>query len=299
MDTLRTPDDRFEDLPGYTFTPRYSEVPDTEGGSLRIHHVDEGSSDTVVLCMHGEPTWSFLYRKMIPRFVDAGLRAVAPDLAGFGKSDKPTELHDYSYQRHVDWMTSWLEAIDLNRITLVCQDWGGLIGLRLAAENPERFDRIVVANTGLPTGREQPSKAFLEWRKYSQESPKFDVGRLIGQSCGGLSEEVTRAYDAPFPDDRYKAGARQFPSLVPISEDDPAAEANRRAWAVFAQWTKPVLTAFSDNDPITAGGERPFQTLIPGAQGQPHATIAGAPHFLQEVRGEELADVVIDFIGRP
>ncbi len=296
MDVLRTPDARFSNLRDYPFEPNYTSVPSGDGGELRIHHVDEGSGDDVVLCLHGEPSWSYLYRHMIPKFVAAGLRAVAPDLVGFGRSDKPGARDDYTYQSHVDWMTAWLEANDLAHITLIGQDWGGLIGLRLAAENPDRFDRIVVANTGLPTGEGQISDAFMAWRKFSQDMPEMLIGELLKQSCGGLPDEVVAAYDAPYPDESYKEGARQFPLLVPIAEDDPAAEANQRAWTVFESWQKPLLTAFSDGDAVTAGGEAVFQARVPGAKGQPHTTIKGAGHFLQETHGAELADVVIEFI---
>lgn len=304
MDILRTPDARFENLPDYPFAPNYTTVPCGEpcgdprgdGGELRIHYVDEGTSDDVVLCMHGEPSWSYLYRHMIPKFVAAGLRAVAPDLVGFGRSDKPGARTDYTYQSHVDWMTAWLEANDLTHVTLIGQDWGGLIGLRLAAENPDRFDRIVVANTGMPTGEGTPSEAFMAWRKFSQDMPEMLIGELLKQACGGLPDEVVAAYDAPYPDESYKEGARQFPLLVPISEDDPAAAANRRAWTVLESWQKPLLTAFSDGDAVTAGGEAVFQARVPGAKGQPHTTIKGGGHFLQETHGAELADVVIDFI---
>ena len=300
MKTLRTPDARFEKLPGYAFEPHYTELPDGEGGSLRVHHVDEGPRDAPpVLCMHGEPSWSYLYRRMIPVFVDAGLRAVAPDLVGFGRSDKPTERDDYSYQRHVDWMTAWLEANDLRGVTLIGQDWGGLIGLRLVAENPGRFACVVVANTFLPTGDDPPSEAFENWLKFSQEVPELPIGQLINNASGGaLSPEVVAAYDAPFPDESYKAGARQFPKLVPIRPDDPASEPNRRAWDVLRKWQKPLLTAFSDGDPITRGMESGFHDQVPGAKGQPHTTIQGAGHFLQETHGEELARVVAALVAR-
>lgn len=299
MKVLRTPDERFEGLPDWNFEPRYQSVPSGEGESLRVGYVDEGPRDAeVVLCMHGEPTWSYLYRKMIPIFTQAGLRTAAPDLIGFGRSDKPANRENYTYQRHVDWMTAWLEAVDLERITLVCQDWGSLIGLRLAAENSDRFSRIVVANGGLPTGDGgEPNEAFMNWRKFSQEVPKFEVGGLISGACGGLPDDTVAAYDAPFPDDSFKEGARQFPILVPISADDPAAPANRKAWEVLRRWEKPLLTAFSDGDPITAGGERVFQEQVPGARGQPHTTIENAGHFLQEMQGEQLASVVVAFIG--
>ena len=299
MRALRTPDDRFENLPGWTFAPRYTEVPDGEGGTLRVHHVDEGpASANPVLCMHGEPSWAYLYRKMIPVFTGAGYRVVAPDLVGFGRSDKPTELDDYTYQRHVDWMTAWLGAVDLQHATLVCQDWGALIGLRLLAENPDRFDRVVVANGFLPTGDAAPGEAFLRWREYSQTTPNFHVGGIIKGGCRTeLSEDDIAAYDAPFPDDSYKAGARKFPVLVPISPDDPASAPNKAAWTVLEKWEKPALTAFSDQDPITRGADRAFQARVPGTKGQPHTTIEGGGHFLQEDKGEELANVIVEWLA--
>jgi len=299
MRALRTPDDRFENLPGWTFAPRYTEVPDGEGGALRVHHVDEGPAGAnPVLCMHGEPSWAYLYRKMIPVFTGAGYRAVVPDLVGFGRSDKPTELDDYTYQRHVDWMTAWLNSVDLQHATLVCQDWGALIGLRLLAENPDRFDRVVVANGFLPTGDAAPGEAFLRWREYSQTTPNFHVGGIIKGGCRTeLSDDVIAAYDAPFPDDSYKAGARKFPVLVPISPDDPASAPNKAAWTVLEKWEKPALTAFSDQDPITRGADRAFQARVPGTKGQPHTTIEGGGHFLQEDKGEELANVIIGWLA--
>lgn len=299
MRCLRTPEECFQHLPGYAFEPHYCPLSGGERGRLRLHYVDEGPRDAApVLMLHGEPSWSYLYRDMIPRFSAAGHRAVAPDLIGFGRSDKPSETRDYSYQRHVDWIREWLLTLDLRGITLIGQDWGGLIGLRLVAEEPDRFDRIVVANTGLPTGEGQPSEAFLNWRHFSQQVPVFAVGQIV--QFGTLTElppEVVAAYDAPFPDESYKAGARIFPSLVPISADDPGSAPNRKAWSVLERWEKPFLTAFSDSDPITAGGELLFQARIPGARGRSHATIAGAGHFLQEDRGEELARVVNAFIA--
>jgi haloalkane dehalogenase len=299
MRALRTPDDRFENLPGWTFAPNYTEVPDGEGGTLRVHHVDEGPSGAApILCLHGEPSWAYLYRKMIPVFTAAGHRAVAPDLVGFGRSDKPTERHDYTYQRHVDWMTAWMKAVDLQHATLMCQDWGALIGLRLVAENPDRFDRIVVANGFLPTGDAPAGEAFLRWREYSQTTPEFHVGGIIKGGCRTeLSPEVIAAYDAPFPDDTYKTGARKFPVLVPISADDPAAGPNKAAWEVLEKWEKPALTAFSDQDPITRGADRAFQTRVPGTKGQPHTTIEGGGHFLQEDKGDELATVIVDWLA--
>jgi len=300
MKTLRTPDDRFHNLPGYPFEPNYVEVSDGDGGNLRIHYVDEGPKKAdPVLLMHGEPSWSYLYRKMIPIILDAGNRAVAPDLVGFGRSDKPAERSQYTYQSHVDWMQAWLDKMGLNEITLVCQDWGGLIGLRLVANNPDRFARVVVANTGLPTGDISITDAFLTWRKFSLEVPDFDIGAIITMGCQKpLPQDVAAAYNAPFPDDTYKEGARIFPSLVPIEPNDPASPANRKAWEALSRFDKPFLTAFSDGDQITHGGERIFQKRVPGAKGQPHTTIKGGGHFLQEDCAEEFAEVIVDFINR-
>jgi haloalkane dehalogenase len=299
MDVLRTPDERFTDLPAYPFSPHYLEVADGDGGELRVHYVDEGPAGAdPVLLLHGEPSWSFLYRKMIPIVVAAGHRAVAPDLVGFGRSDKPASRTDYTYQRHVDWMRALVAGLDLRDITLVGQDWGGLIGLRLVAEHEDRFARVVAANTFLPTGDRDPGDAFLAWQKFSQETPTFPVGRIVNGGCvTELPEDVVAAYDAPFPDETYKEGARQFPLLVPTSPSDPAAEPNRRAWEVLSKFDKPFLTAFSDSDPITGGADRVLQEAIPGAEGRPHTTLSGGGHFLQEDVGEELARVLIDFVG--
>jgi len=298
MEALRTPDERFGNLPGYSFAPQYVDA----GDGLRMHYVDVGPRDgEPVLLLHGEPSWSYLYRKMIPLLVDAGLRAIAPDLIGFGRSDKPAAREAYTYGRHVGWTASLLEQLDLRGITLVCQDWGGLIGLRIAAEHEAQFARIVAANTFLPTGDDPPGEAFLRWQEFSQKAPEFQVGNIVRGGCRTpLTPEVIAAYDAPFPDDSYKAGARQFPLLVPTRPDDPASAANRAAWEVLGRWEKPFLTAFSDEDAITRGGDHRFQSLVPGAKGQPHTTIAGGGHFLQEDRGEELANAVIAFIqGTP
>lgn len=294
MEILRTPETCFAHLSGYAFAPHYVET-----GGVRIHYLDEGPGDgSPVLLMHGEPSWSYLYRHMIPIFVGAGHRVIAPDLVGFGRSDKPANREDYTYQRHVDWMAGLIDALDVHETTLVGQDWGGLIGLRLAAEHPDRFARIVAANTGLPTGDQPMGAAFRRWQRMSQEMPTLDIGAIIQNGClSPLAAEVVAAYDAPFPEERYKAGARQFPLLVPTTPDDPAAPANRRAWEALAHWQKPFLTAFSDSDPITRGGGAPFQQIVPGAQGQPHVTIAGAGHFLQEDKGAELAQVVIGFMA--
>jgi haloalkane dehalogenase len=295
MDALRTPDERFTDLPGYDFEPHYVDI-----GGLRMHYVDEGPATAdPVLLLHGEPSWSYLYRKMIPLLVEAGHRVIAPDLIGFGKSDKPTEIGDYTYQRHVDWVRQFVEDLGLQGITLFGQDWGSLIGLRVAAENEERFARIVIGNGALPTGDHAVSEAFMQWREFAATSPTFEIGRVIqNATVSDLPDEVVAAYDAPFPDDSYKAGARAFPALVPIAPDDPASEANRRAWAVFMNWQKPFLTTFSDKDPILGGGEKVFKKLVPGAAGQPHVIIEDGGHFLQEDKGEEIATKIIAFIAR-
>jgi haloalkane dehalogenase len=300
MQSLRTPDERFSNLPDFPFAPHYASIDDGDGGRLRVHYLDEGPRDgRVVLLMHGEPSWCFLYRKMIPVLVDSGFRCIAPDLVGFGRSDKPTERADYTYERHVEWMRATLfDQLDLRDATLACQDWGGLIGLRLVGEHPERFARVVTANTFLPTGDTPPGKAFLAWQKFSQEAPEFPVGGIVNGGCAtDLSPAVIAAYDAPFPDDTYKAGARQFPLLVPTSPDDPAAPANRKSWETLRAWTKPFLTAFSDLDAITRGGDAAFQRDVPGCAGQPHTTITGGGHFLQEDRGEELAKVVAEWMS--
>jgi haloalkane dehalogenase len=293
MKLLRTPDERFKGLPGYPFRPHYAEV-----DGIRIHYVDEGYYEhETVLMLHGEPSWSYLYRKMIPVVVEAGYRVIAPDLVGFGKSDKPAEMSDYSYQRHVIWMTGLIKSLDLKNITLVCQDWGGLIGLRIAAENEERFKRICASNTGLPTGGRKLSEAFHAWREYSQKTPDFNIGQIISGACvKKLEPEVIAAYDAPFPDDSYKAGARIFPALVPIAPDDPAVPANLKAWEVLSRWQKPFLTAFSDSDPITRGGDAAFQKNIPGTKGMKHTTIKSAGHFVQEDKGEEWARIIVELI---
>ena len=290
MDSLRTPEDRFAGLPDYPFAPHWTTLPD----GLRMHHVDEGDpSAPPVLMLHGEPSWSYLYRWMIPVFAEGGMRAVAPDLVGFGKSDKPTRTGDYSYQQHMDWLTAWLESVDLRGITLVCQDWGSLLGLRLAMENPDRFDAIVVANGFLPTGDRDPGRAFKIWRAFSQYSPVLPVGRIVATGTARkLSRAERAAYDAPFPSARYKAGVRRFPALVPTSPQDPAAPANRRAWEALGRWDKPFLTLFGAGDPILGRADTPLQEHVPGAQGQPHDRVRGG-HFVQEDSGAEIARRVL------
>jgi haloalkane dehalogenase len=333
VELARTPDERFRDLPAWPYAPRYLSVPDGEGGSLRMHFVDEGPRDAApILCLHGQPTWSYLYRKMIPRFVAAGQRVIAPDLVGFGRSDKPTRASDYSYARHVAWLRALLEALDLRGATLVCQDWGGLIGLRVVAEAPERFARVVASNTGLPDARGASEAAapalralyaalpvpetmldvargfasaarsgappFMVWQKHCADSPAFTPEGVMRALCPKLSAAEIAAYAAPFPGERFRAGARRFPTLVPILPDDPAIADNRRAWEALRGFTKPFLTAFTDGDPVTAGQHVRFQDEVPGARGQPHATIRGAGHFVQEDAGEELARIVLGFIAR-
>jgi haloalkane dehalogenase len=293
MDVLRTPDERFADLPGYPWEPQYADTSD----GLRMAYLDEGSGPLVLL-LHGEPTWSYLYRKLVPVLVDAGYRVVAPDLIGFGRSDKPARQEDYTYARHVEWVRSVLfDRLDLTDISLFCQDWGGLIGLRLVAEHPDRFTRVAAGNTGLPDGTRRLPDAWWQFAEFVQATPDLPIGFLVTSGCAdGLSAQEAAAYDAPFPDASYKAGPRAFPGLIPQTLDDPATPDNARAWDVLSRWDKPFLCAFSDEDPITAGGERVLMERIPGAQGQPHTTITGGGHFLQEDRGPELAQVLVDWL---
>jgi haloalkane dehalogenase len=297
MDTLRTPDDRFEHLPEFPYAPRYVETAD----GLRMAYVDEGDGP-VVLLLHGEPSWSYLYRKMIPVLVDAGFRCVAPDLIGFGRSDKPTRLEDYTYARHVEWLRSALfDQLDLTDITLVCQDWGGLLGLRLVAEaeaagDVSRFARVCAANTGLPDGLARLPEAWWQFRDFVVTTEDLPIGFIVAAGCiEPLPTDVQAAYDAPFPDASYKAGPRAFPDLIPQDPDNPATPANQHAWRTLARFDKPFLCAFSDQDPITAGAERGLIRRIPGAAKQPHTTITGGGHFLQEDRGAELAIVVAEW----
>lgn len=328
MDVLRTPDDRFANLAGYPFAPHYADVKAADGTVLRMHYLDEGPRDGApILCLHGQPAWSYLYRKMIPILTAAGHRVLAPDLIGFGRSDKPTQRSDYTYAAHVDWLEQWLVGLDLKNLTLVCQDWGGLIGLRVVGLQPDRFARLVVANTGLPDskmvaepvsemlGQMYPALpvpdaaavreafrnggpgAFLYWVKYAAECPTFSVREVFGLLSGIDDEAILAGYTAPFPDDRYIAGAREFPSLVPLLPKHKAdREANDAAWAVLERFERPVLTAFTDDDPVTRGGEVAFQSRVPGAKGRTHPTIKGGGHFLQEMQPEAFSAAILDFI---
>ncbi|MBL9097471.1 MAG: haloalkane dehalogenase [Alphaproteobacteria bacterium] len=290
MKVLRTPDSRFANLPDYPFAPHYREICDADGTQMRLHYVDEGPrAAPPVLLLHGEPSWSFLYRKMITSLAAKGHRVVAPDLIGFGKSDKPTEQSDYTFERHVKWMSDWLTGLDLKNITLFCQDWGGLIGLRLVAAFPERFARVVVGNTGLPVGTGM-TEGFKQWLNFSQSVPELPIGEIVAMGTKkGLSDDVKAAYVAPFPDETYKAGARRFPALVPVTPEHGSVAENKAAWEVLSRFTKPVLTLFSDSDPVTKGGERVFLERVPGTKGQPHTIIKDAGHFLQEDAPDELA----------
>lgn len=328
MDVKRTPDSCFEGLAGYPYEPHYYTVTADDGTELRLHYLDEGPADgEPILCMHGQPSWSYLYRKMIPILTDAGYRVIAPDLIGFGRSDKPGSIEDYSYAGHVDWMEQWLLGLDLTGLTLMCQDWGGLIGLRLVAAHPDRFARLVIANTGLPSNAQVnddmsamlekmypavpvPSAqevgeqfqsgnpgAFLYWVKYAAESPDFTPRAVFELMTQIDDAAVLDGYAAPFPDESYIAGARRFPSLVPLMpHHKPDRDANDAAWAVLEQFDKPVLTAFSDADPVTRGGEKIFQDRIPGAKNRNHVTIEGGGHFLQDDSAEPLSHAIIEFI---
>lgn len=302
MDRLRTPDDRFVGLPDFAFEPHYAEVTDPTGGAaLRVAYLDEGPREAAetVLLLHGEPSWSFLYRHVIPVLTGAGHRVIAPDLLGFGRSDKPTPRSEYTYARHVEWMRELLfDVLELDAITYFGQDWGSLVGLRLVGAHPERFARVAIGNGGLPTGDERVPDAFTAWQEFSQNAPELPVGRIVAGGCADpVSEAVVAAYDAPFPDETYKEGARIFPVLVPTSPQDPAHDANVAAWETLKQFDKPFLTCFSDADPITKGADRKFLELIPGTKGQAHVTIEGGGHFLQEDRGQRLATVLNGFIA--
>lgn len=333
MEFKRTPDERFESLVDYAFQPHYLEVDDTEGGKLRIHYLDEGAPDgDVILLMHGQPVWSYLYRHMIPPLVDAGFRVIAPDLVGFGRSDKPTRPEDYTYARHVTWMSDWLTQLDLRDVTVFFQDWGSMIGLRLVAAFPERFSHVVLANGALVAGpvpkefadplkqayselpvvrADQLEERFrdtsgipgiLYWRKFCAESPEIlRPGDAVLDSVSSQSQFTDAekaAFNAPYPDETYLAGARRFPSLIPLFHDEPEVEENRAAWEVLKQFDKPFMCAFSDDDPVTAGGDKAFQDSVPGCQGVEHRTITGAGHFLQHEQPGQCVQAILDITGR-
>jgi len=298
MPVIRTPDERFANLPGFPFEPHYVEV-----SGLRVHYVDEGEGETV-LCLHGEPSWSYLYRKMIP-VLSARHRVVAMDFIGFGRSDKYTEREEYSFRMHRDTLAAFIDKLGLDRITIVVQDWGGLIGLTLVSEMPERFSRLVIMNTGLPTAMghvdEESARAFLNWRAFAERTPDLPVGQVIvmGSAHGDrISPEVIAAYDAPFPDVTYKTGAAVWPLLVPISSDYQGAKEMRQARDALSRWDKPALVMFSDSDPIMGGGDVFFRGLIPTAKNEPEIVIKDAGHFLQEEKGEEIARNILDFTAR-
>lgn len=298
MRLLRTPDERFDGLADWPFAPCYAPVVDADGTAMRLHYVDEGPRDgATVLLMHGEPSWSYLYRRIIAGLTAGGCRVVAPDLIGFGRSDKPADRNDYTYERHVDWISQWLVQMDLTDVTLFCQDWGGLIGLRLVAAFPERFAGVVAANTGLPVGTGW-SEGFKAWLDFSQSVPQMPIGVIVNGGTGrDLSPAEIAAYDAPFPDESYKEGARQFPKLVPITPEHGSVAENQAAWTVLERFDKPFLTAFSDGDAVTRGGEATFQARVPGARGRPHVILHGG-HFLQEDSPDEITAIVAGMIAR-
>ena len=298
MDALRTPPERFAGISGFDYEPSYVTV----GEGLRMAYVAAGPVDgPVVVLSHGEPTWSYLYRSVLPTLADAGIRAIAPDLIGFGRSDKPTKVEDYTYDGHLEWLRAALfDELDLRDVTYVAQDWGGLLGLRLVAAHPERFAGVVATNTGLPVGDGPMSELWQAFRQYVATADDIDVGWIVDAGCARtLTEEQRAAYDAPFPDASFKAGVRAFPLLVPTQPDEPDAQANRVAWEALEGFDKPFLCAFSDNDPITAGGDLPMRERIPGAHGRPHTVLAGGSHFVQEDCGPELAAVIVDFVRAP
>jgi haloalkane dehalogenase len=299
MDVLRTPDGRFDGLPGFAYEPRYLTVGTPGAGDVRMAYVAAGPADgPVVLLLHGEPSWSFLYRTMLPVLAGRGLRAIAPDLVGFGRSDKPAQVADHSYARHVEWLRALaFDQLDLRQVTLVGQDWGGLLGLRLVAEHPDRFARVVAANTGLPTGDEPMPEVWWQFRRVVEKAPALDVARLVQSGCQTrLSGPELAAYAAPFPDESFKAGPRAMPLILPTAPDDPATGANRAAWQKLQAWDRPFLVAFSDRDPITASMAPVLKRTIPGAAGLDHPVIEGAGHFLQEDAGPQLAEIVADFV---
>jgi haloalkane dehalogenase len=297
VNVLTTPEQRFGSLPDYPFEPHYVHIDGAEGSQARMHYVDEGPRQSEpVLLLHGEASWSFLYRTTIARVSRAGLRAIAPDMLGFGRSDKPSHVNDYSYGGHVAWLRAFVDALGLADITLVAHDWGGLLGLRLVAERPSSFRRVLVCNTTLPTGERAPPSAFLDFRRWLSGASAVSAGAIVAAACRSpLSAQVHAAYDAPFPEPALQAGLRAFPALLPTAMDDPESVLNREAWRVLAGFERPFLTVFGDSDPFTAGAERAFQRRVSGARNQPHRILTNAGHFLQEDVPEEFAQAVLDF----
>lgn len=293
MNRLQTPEYRFELLPEYPFKPHFCEV-----GGLRMHYVDEGDSAALpVVMLHGEPTWSYLYRKMIPPITSAGFRALVPDFIGFGKSDKPVDQYEYTYQRIVNWTQNWLEQLNLHRIALVCQDWGSFIGLRLVAQNPEIFSGVVIANGFLPDGITSFPPAFYLWRMLAKFSPVLKASWIVQMgTTSWIPIDVRAGYDAPFPNPKYQAGLRALPFLVPTTEDNPGSILNRELWRVLASLKVPILTVFGDHDPIFRGMDSTILKRMSGAKIQQHLVLAGAGHFIQEDRGNELAEIIINFV---
>jgi haloalkane dehalogenase len=291
MQVYRTPDDRFADLPGFGFTPHYLEL----RSGLRVHYLDEGPRDgPAVLLLHGEPTWCYLWRHMIPLLTEQGFRVLVPDLIGFGRSDKLLGQASYSYAGQVAWIREWVEALDLKGVTLGCQDWGSLIGLRVVAEVPDRFAAVALSNGGLPDGQDAP-RAFAIWRAFAKYSPLFPIGGIVKRGTKrALTPEEVAAYDAPFPTRASKAAARAYPPLVPF-KGNPAVPDQLRAWEVFKRWEKPFVCCFSDGDPITRGGDALWLERVPGTRGMPHRTLHGG-HFIQEDDPAGFAAAIADAV---
>ncbi|PWI47219.1 haloalkane dehalogenase [Candidatus Heimdallarchaeota archaeon B3_Heim] len=294
MNLIRTPEKNFDNLPGFLYEPKYVTL-----NGARVHYIDEGSGD-VILCLHGEPTYSYLYRKMVKPFTSAEKRVISFDFIGFGRSDKFTSLEDYTYDMHYKTLTKFVEELDLHDITLVVQDWGGLIGLPFAANNPEKIKNLVIMNTGLPSGRSKPTEAFMQWREFVENNPDLPIGMVIELGLANkenIAPEILKAYEAPFPEEKYKVGARAWPLLVPISPDNPVATIMLETREKLKKWNKPALVMFSDKDPITRGADKFFRKLIPTARDNPEIVIRNAGHFLQEEKGEEIADHIINFLN--